>query len=145
VTTINKSALVRHSAMDMFKLVDDIDAYPEFLPWCSGAKVLKRTDDEVQASIEISKGAVHKSFTTLNRSQQGKIIEMRLVEGPFHHLQGFWRFDSLQENACKVSFDLEFEFSSKMVGMVVGPVFNPIANTLVDAFCKRADEVYGSA
>lgn len=142
--TITKSALVPYSAMDMFMLVDDIASYPAFLPWCRDAKVLARSEDEVRATIELAKGAVHKSFTTLNRLQKGKMIEMRLVEGPFHHLEGFWRFDALQDTACKVSLDLDFEFSNRMVKMVVGPVFNQIANTLVDSFCKRADGVYGN-
>jgi ribosome-associated toxin RatA of RatAB toxin-antitoxin module len=143
VTLISKSALVSYSAEKLFILVDDIEAYPEFLPWCRSARVLTRTEDEVKACLELEKGAVHKSFTTVNRNQKNKMIEMRLLEGPFHHLEGFWRFDSLEEEACKVSLDLDFEFSSKMIGLVMGPVFNQIANTLVDSFCERAKEVYG--
>jgi ribosome-associated toxin RatA of RatAB toxin-antitoxin module len=98
----------------------------------------------VVASLELAKGSVKKSFTTRNRLQVGKMIEMRLVDGPFKHLQGFWRFDGLKENACKVSLDLEYEFSSKIVAMAVGPVFNQVANTLVDAFIERAREVHGA-
>lgn len=143
MVAINKHALVHFSAAEMFAIVDDIEAYPQFLPWCRSAKVLTRTDDEVKACLELKKGAVHKSFTTVNRVQKNKMIEIRLLEGPFHHLEGFWRFDSLEENACKVSMDLDFEFSSKMVGMVMGPIFNQIANTLVDSFCQRAKEIYG--
>lgn len=127
----------------MFALVDGIEAYPEFLPWCRGAKVLSRTDDEVRATIELSKGGVEKAFTTCNRNQKNKMIEMRLVEGPFRQLEGFWRFDALGDDGCKVSFDLEFEFASRMLGMVVGPVFSQIANSMVDSFHKRAVEVYG--
>lgn len=140
--TIKKSALVHHSAEQMFALVNEIESYPLFLPWCKSAVVLSRTEDEVRAQLELSKGAVHKSFTTVNRLQKNKMIEVRLVEGPFHHLQGFWRFDSLSEEASKVSLDLEFEFTNRMVGLVIGPVFNPIANTMVEAFCRRADEMY---
>jgi len=142
-TQIHRSALVPYSPAEMFALVSDVDAYPEFLPWCSGARVLERKGDEVRACVEISKGAVHKSFTTLNREQKDKMIEMRLLEGPFRHLEGFWRFDPLGDAACKVSLDLEFDFSSRMLGMMVGPVFNQIANTLVDAFHQRAVQVYG--
>jgi len=143
MTSISKSALVAYSPAQMFALVDGIEAYPEFLPWCRGAKVLSRTDDEVRATIELSKGGVEKAFTTCNRNQKNKMIEMRLVEGPFRQLEGFWRFDALGDDGCKVSFDLEFEFASRMLGMVVGPVFSQIANSMVDSFHKRAVEVYG--
>jgi len=143
MTAISKSALVSYSPAQMFALVDGIEAYPEFLPWCRGAKVLSRTDDEVRATIELSKGGVEKAFTTCNRNQKNKMIEMRLVEGPFRQLEGFWRFDALGDDGCKVSFDLEFEFASRMLGMVVGPVFSQIANSLVDSFHKRAVEIYG--
>lgn len=128
----------------MFALVDDIDAYPQFLPWCRSARVLARDSDEVRATLELAKGALNKSFTTVNRLQPDKMIEMRLVEGPFRHLEGFWRFDALRDDACRVSLDLDFEFSSRMLGMVAGPVFTQIANTLVDAFCQRAEQVYGT-
>lgn len=143
MTAISKSALVSYSPAQMFALVDGIETYPEFLPWCRGAKVLSRTDDEVRATIELSKGGVEKAFTTCNRNQKNKMIEMRLVEGPFRQLEGFWRFDALGDDGCKVSFDLEFEFASRMLGMVVGPVFSQIANSLVDSFHKRAVEIYG--
>ena len=127
----------------MFALVDGIEIYPEFLPWCRATKVLSRTDDEVRATIELSKGGVEKAFTTCNRNQKNKMIEMRLVEGPFKRLEGYWRFDALGDEGCKVSFDLEFEFASRMLDMVVGPVFSQIANSLVDSFHRRAVEVYG--
>jgi len=143
MTDISKSALVPYTPLQMFTLVDDIDAYPQFLPWCRDAKVLSRTDDEVRATIVLSKGGVEKSFTTRNLNQKGKMIEMRLEEGPFKHLEGFWRFDALGDDGCKISFDLEFEFASRMLDMVVGPVFSQIANSLVDSFHKRAVEMYG--
>jgi ribosome-associated toxin RatA of RatAB toxin-antitoxin module len=143
MTTINKSALVPYSPAEMFALVDDIDTYAEFLPWCRQSRVLSRSEDEVRATIEIAKGGVEKAFTTCNRNQHNKMIEMRLVEGPFKHLEGFWRFDALGEQGSKVSLDLEFEFASRMLSMVVGPVFNQVANSLVDSFHKRAIQVYG--
>jgi len=143
MTSISKSALVPYSPAQMFALVDGIEIYPEFLPWCRATKVLSRTDDEVRATIELSKGGVEKAFTTCNRNQKNKMIEMRLVEGPFKRLEGFWRFDALGDEGCKVSFDLEFEFASRMLDMVVGPVFSQIANSLVDSFHRRAVEVYG--
>ncbi len=143
MTSISKSALVQYSPAQMFSLVDGIEAYPEFLPWCRSTRVLSRTDDEVRATIELSRGGVNKAFTTSNRNQKNKMIEIRLVEGPFKCLEGFWRFDALGEDGCKVSFDLEFEFASRMLSMVVGPVFSQIADSLVDSFHKRAVEVYG--
>lgn len=144
--TVNRHALVPYSAAQMFALVDDIESYPQFLPWCKSAKVWSRDGDDVRASVELAKGAIQKSFTTLNRNQRDKMIEMRLLEGPFRHLQGFWRFDTLGEGeamACKVSLDLEYEFSNALLAMTVGPVFNQIANKLVDAFSQRAVTVYG--
>ncbi len=140
---VRKSALVPYPAASMFDLVNDIESYPEFLPWCRSTRVLSRSEDEVRASIELAKGAVRKSFTTLNRLQHHKMIEMRLVEGPFNRLEGFWRFENLGPQSSKVLLDLDFEFSSTVVRVTVGPVFNQVANSLVDAFCKRAVEVYG--
>jgi len=139
--TINRSALVPHTTEEMFQLVDDIDRYVEFLPWCTESRVLERSEDEVTATIMLSKGSLNKAFTTRNLLQKHKMIEMRLVNGPFKHLQGFWRFDSLNDHACKVSLDLDYEFSSKLVALAIGPVFNQIANTLVDAFVTRAKEL----
>jgi ribosome-associated toxin RatA of RatAB toxin-antitoxin module len=143
MTVINKSALVNYPAIEMFNIVDDIDAYPQFLPWCGSAKVLSRDKDEVKAMVEINHSGIRKSFTTCNHLQHGKIIEMKLINGPFKRLHGYWRFDPLAEDACKVSLDLEYEFSNKLLGMAIGPVFSQIANTLVDAFCQRADALHG--
>ena len=140
---INKSALVPYTALEMYKLVDDIEAYPVFLPWCGGSEVIERNEDEVRASILLSRSGIKKHFTTLNRLQHGKMIEMRLVEGPFRHLEGFWRFESLNESASKIMFDIEFEFSNKLLAITIGPVFSQITNTMVDAFTTRAVEVYG--
>lgn len=143
--TINKSALVPYSAATMFDLVNDIAKYQDFLPWCGASEVLSESEDEVRASIEIAHGSLHKTFTTCNRLQRGKMIEMRLEKGPFKHLEGFWRFDELDADACKVRLDLDFEFSNRLIGMALGPIFSQIANNLVDAFVKRAEQVYGKA
>ena len=145
MTTINKSALVPYSAAQMFALVNDIGAYSQFLPWCRSSQIIEQSEDELRATIDIAHGSLHKSFTTKNRLQRDKMIEMRLEQGPFKHLEGFWRFDVLGECACKVSLDLEFEFSNRLIGMAMGPIFSQIANSLVDAFSKRAVEVYGKA
>ncbi len=143
MTCISRTALIPYSAAEMYALVDDIASYPKFLEWCRSATELERSEDEVTARLELARGALHKAFTTRNRMQRNKMVEMRLVEGPFRLLEGFWRFDALGERACKVSFDLEFEFSSRLVGVAAGPAFSQIANTMVDAFCKRAVEIYG--
>lgn len=142
-TSIHKSALVAYTPAEMFVLVSDVDAYPQFLPWCRTARVLWREGDEVKACIEMAKGSLQKSFTTHNRHQSNKMIEMRLIDGPFKRLEGYWRFDPLGDKACKVSLDLEFEFATRMLSLMVGPVFSQIANTLVDAFQQRAVQVYG--
>ena len=144
---IQRSALVRYSPAQMYALVDDIESYPQFLPWCAATTVFSRSEDEVRAAIELHRGGVRKTFTTLNRLQKNKMIEVRLVEGPFHHLEGFWRFEPLGETGegCKVTFDMNFEFSSRILGLTVGPVFNQITNTLVDAFCQRAEQIYGGS
>ena len=143
MTTIHKSALVPYSAEQMYTLVDDIPAYPEFLPWCSSSKEINRGENEVEASLDIAHSGVHKSFTTRNRLEINKTIEMQLVEGPFKHLHGIWRFEPLGDAGSKVMLDLEFEFSSKLLGMTFGPLFSKIASSLVDAFIQRAQKVYG--
>ncbi|MDH5766248.1 MAG: type II toxin-antitoxin system RatA family toxin [Gammaproteobacteria bacterium] len=144
MSLISRNALVPYTTEEMYKLVEDIESYPQFLPWCRSTEVLSRDENEVRASIEIAKSGLHKSFTTTNRMQKNKIIEMRLLKGPFKHLQGFWRFDALKNSqACKVTFDLDFEFENKLMALAAGSVFNQIANTMVDAFSKRAIEVYG--
>lgn len=143
MTVINRSALVPFSAESMFQLVDDIAAYPEFLPWCKSTNIRERNENEVVASIEMSKAGINKTFTTRNALVNFEKIEMQLVDGPFESLEGCWRFESLSANACKISLDIQFEFSSKILSMSVGPVFSQICNSLVNAFVKRAQEKYG--
>ncbi len=145
MTTISKSALVPYSAGQMYALVDDIESYAAFLPWCTASRVLSRDENEVRGVIGLARSGIQKSFTTCNRLQKNKMIEIRLIEGPFKHLEGFWRFQALTDESCKVMLDMDFEFSSRLVSMVFGPVFSQITNTLVDAFCQRAVDVYGKA
>jgi ribosome-associated toxin RatA of RatAB toxin-antitoxin module len=141
--SIDRSALVPYSPQEMFALVSDVDAYPQFLPWCSDAQVLDVAGDEVTARINFAVSGVNKSFTTRNYQTPGRRIEMRLIEGPFSDLRGYWQFDALGDAGCKISLSLKYGFSNRVVRMVVGPVFGQIANTLVDAFQRRAAEVYG--
>ena len=143
MTSIRRSALMPYSAGQMYKLVDDIAAYPQFLPWCTASRILSENQEEVRATLELSKGRVSKRFSTVNHRQPDKRIEMRLLDGPFKHLQGFWRFEALGDSACKVSIDMEFEFSNQWVATIFGPIFSQVVGSLVDAFMKRAKAVYG--
>lgn len=140
---IRRHLEVPYSAAQMYALVDDIVSYPEFLPWCKKATIYSRTVEEVRASITIAKGGLQQSFSTLNRLQQDKMIEVHLIEGPFRHLQGFWLFEALEADSCKISFDLEFEFSNRLLGLTIGPILEKIAETFIDAFHSRAKEIYG--
>lgn len=139
---IEKSALVPHTPEQMFILVDDIDAYSVFLPWCSQSEVVERTAAEVKGQLAISYGQLNKSFVTRNINTPHSQIEMQLVEGPFKHLKGLWLFTPLGNDGCKIELSMEFEFSNKLLDMTVGPVFGKLANSLVDAFTERATKVY---
>lgn len=143
MTTVQKSALVKVSALQMFKIVDDIEAYPEFLPWCSGSKVLKREGDIVEAELHISKAGFNKSFATRNHTDGCGKLSMTLLNGPFSSLDGVWNFMPLREDACKISLDLEFEIEGKFSSLAFGSVFNQICNTMVSSFTERAKKVYG--
>lgn len=145
MTEINKSALVRYPAHSMFALVDDIEAYPEFLPWCSGSQVLSRDENVVQARVDVTKGGFNKSFTTrnLNQLNDPSTITMNLIDGPFSHLNGVWRFIPLREDASKISLDLEFEMVGKLANLAFGTVFNQICNTMIGSFTQRAKQIYG--
>ncbi|TFV98657.1 type II toxin-antitoxin system RatA family toxin [Oxalobacteraceae bacterium OM1] len=143
MAVVHKSVLLPYSADQMFALVDRIEDYPQFLPWCGGAEVRKREGDTVTASLTINYHGVKQSFTTENTNTAPIAIRMQLVEGPFKHLTGLWQFRALREDACKIEFDLQYEFSSKVLEGLIGPVFNMIANSFVDSFCKRAEVIYG--
>ncbi len=127
----------------MFNLVDDVEAYPEFLPWCNDAEVHNRTDETVEATLELHKGSLSNHFTTLNTRREFEAIDISLLGGPFRHLQGGWRFKDLGEDGCKVSLELEFQFSSMMVDLMFGHFFEETCNSLVDAFTRRAATVFG--
>jgi ribosome-associated toxin RatA of RatAB toxin-antitoxin module len=142
MTLVQKSALVKFSALQMFNLVNDIEAYPQFLPWCSGSRIIKKNDDIVEAEIVISKGGFKKAFSTRNKIDLGGKITVSLLDGPFSYLEGVWNFMPLREDASKISLDLEFEMSSKLASLAFGTVFHQICNTMVGAFTDRAKQVY---
>jgi ribosome-associated toxin RatA of RatAB toxin-antitoxin module len=127
----------------MFRLVDDIDSYAEFLPWCNHSEVLRRDGNVVEATLELHKGAISKTFTTRNVLREDEAIELELLDGPFRHLAGGWTFQALGDAGSKVSLELEFEFESRMVDMMFGAFFEETCSSLVDAFTRRAAEVYG--
>lgn len=142
MTIVKKSRVVPFTCEQMYGLVNDVEHYAEFLPYCAQSLVHHRDEDEVQATLVIAAAGMSKSFTTRNRLQMNKMIEIRLVDGPFSHLEGFWRFDEVPDG-CKVSFDLEFEFAGRMFSMLLGPVFEQVTDKMVDAFCDRAEALYG--
>lgn len=144
MTVIKRNALVHYTPRQMFELVDAVEDYPRFLPWCHKSHIIQRTEQEVEATLDIAWSGMHKSFTTHNRLHPFEHIEITLVKGPFHHLEGRWSFVPLGEHGCKVNLELEFEFSGNFLDKLFQPIFHHIANSLVDAFCKRALEVYGN-
>ena len=140
---VEKSVLIEYSAAQMYALVEDVATYPQFLPWCGGTEILKKEGDMTRAAITIDFRGIKQRFSTENRADPPQLIEMNLVDGPFRQLDGSWRFKPLGEGACKIEFRLHYEFSSKLLEKFVGPVFHLIASTFVDAFVKRARQLYG--
>lgn len=141
---VKKSVLLWHSPAQMFSLVTDVASYPRFLPWCSGAEVLSHDEHGMQARLHMSFGGVKQSFETRNEHEQDRCVRMSLVDGPFSHLRGEWRFLPLADGqACRVEFELDYAFGSVALQALISPVFDRIAASLVDSFVQRADEVLG--
>ena len=146
--TVHKSVLIWYSAEEMFALVTDVAKYPEFLPWCDRAAVLSQDEGGMKAEIGIAFAGIHQTFTTLNEHVPGREVKMKLVNGPFSRLDGQWKFIPLGsdgQRACKVELELHYGFDNATLGKLVGPVFDKIAANLVDAFVKRAEQVYGAS
>ena len=144
--SVHKTVLIWHTAPEMFALVADVPRYPEFMPWCSEGVVLESGDDSVVARLGMAFSGIRKSFTTRNTHDDQRSITLELIDGPFSHLDGHWEFQPLggpDQKACKIVFTLNYAFSSRALEALVGPVFDKIAGSLVDAFVKRADQVYG--
>lgn len=139
---VKKSVLVAYSAHQMFALVDDVAAYPQFLPWCGGASVSAVEGNVVHATVHIDYHHIKQSFTTKNVRTPPQRIDMKLKDGPFRHLDGSWLFIPLSDSACKIELQLHYEFSSRLLEKAVGPIFHYIANNFVDAFVHRAEKVY---
>lgn len=140
--SVKRSALVTFSAQQMFDLVNDIEAYPQYMDGCTAATILRRGPDWLEARLELSKSGVSHAFVTRNQLQAPERMTMQLVDGPFKYFLGCWSFTPLAPNACKVNFDLEFELQNKILGLAVGKLFETVASKQVDALCLRAKQVY---
>jgi len=143
MSTIDQSALLPYSARQMFALVNDIEAYPEYMDGCIGAEILEKTGNQVTARLDLGKVGLRYSFTTRNTLVEPESMTMALVEGPFRHFEATWTFSALNENACKVSLKMEFEFATGLVDAVMKRLFDTTSRNLVNAVCQRAQQRYG--
>ncbi|MES2685206.1 MAG: type II toxin-antitoxin system RatA family toxin [Pseudomonadota bacterium] len=144
--TVHKSVLIWYSAAEMFALVTDVASYPQFLPWCDQAEVVDEDEHGMTAKVGISFAGLSQSFTTRNTHVKDRKVSLKLVDGPFSKLDGHWDFTPLgdgSQRACKVNFSLRYDFDNAALAALVGPVFDKIAGSMVDAFVKRAGQVYG--
>lgn len=140
---VSRSALLMYSADEMYRLVNDVHAYPEFLPGCVAAYVIDSSDEVMRASIKVSKAGISQTFTTENTLIENRSIAMNLLEGPFTHLRGGWTFTELDTYACKVNLDLQFEFNNRLTEIAFGRIFKELVGTMVKSFAARAKIVYG--
>lgn len=140
--SVQRSALVQHGAAEMFALINDVDAYAEFLPWCSAAAMIEQASDYALASVTIAYRGLNKTFTTRNQFVGQEKIIMTLVDGPFKSLRGSWHCRALDAGACEVLLDLEFNFANPLADKLIAPIFIAIADSMVAAFCRRADDIY---
>jgi ribosome-associated toxin RatA of RatAB toxin-antitoxin module len=143
MTNIQRNALVPYSARAMFELVNDIEAYPQFMDGCAGATVLARSNDFIEARLDLAKAGLHYSFTTRNQLLPYERIDMTLIEGPFNQFRGGWTFHALSEQACKISLHLHFELSGRLLNFAARKMFDSVANQMVDALVKRAHTIHG--
>ena len=142
---VARSAIVEHAAAAVYSIVDDIESYPEFLPWCRAAKVLERDPARTVATLTVGVRGIRQSFTTENANRPGEGIDLRLLEGPFKKFAAAWRFIPLGEDAARIEFSMQYQFSSRVLGRALEPLFDNIADTMVTAFSRRADQLYGKA
>jgi len=143
VRKVSRSALVPFSADQMYALVEDFLAYPDFLPWCIGATLHFRDEETIEASLELQRSGIKKSFTTRNTLRPGVAMGIALVGGPFRHLAGGWQFEQLGADGSKVSLELDFEFENRVTDTLFGRYFESTCNSLIDSFTQRAHEIYG--
>lgn len=136
---IHKSAIVLHPAQKMFQLVDSVENYPQFLPWCRSTQIIERDNNKTIASIEINYKGIRQTFTTENTKWQNQEMIIKLIDGPFKSLSGEWIFKNLDKDSCQIELKLEYEFSNVILEKLISPVFNMIANTFIDEFIKEAN------
>ena len=145
MTRIDRSALLPYPAARLFDLVNDIEAYPEYMKGCVGAEILRREPDLVEARLDLAQGGISQSFATRNRHQPPELIHLELLEGPFEHFAGRWHFRELSSEACKVSLYLEFRMSSRLLGAAASRLFEMVAREQIEAVSARADQLYGTS
>jgi ribosome-associated toxin RatA of RatAB toxin-antitoxin module len=141
MTVIKREALVIHTPKEMFTLVNDVAAYPVFLPWCADSIIHHQTPQTLDATICVQKGPIQFKFRTRNNNTPPNYIHMTLIEGPFKNLTGKWHFEALGDSGCKITFELTFEFNSTAVQLSLSPVIKYIADTILNGFCERADQL----
>lgn len=139
---ISRTALVPYSAEQMYQLVNDVKSYPQFLPGCSGSRILDESASQMMAAVDVSKAGISKTFTTRNVLVSNQSIIMQLVDGPFKKLMGGWKFTPIGDDACRIEFQLDFEFTNKLIELAFGRIFKELAGNMVQAFTVRAKEVY---
>ncbi|WP_339036776.1 type II toxin-antitoxin system RatA family toxin [Serratia symbiotica] len=139
---INRNALVPFSTEQMYQLVNDVDSYPDFLPYCIGSRVINASNNEMTAAVDVAKAGISKTFTTRNMLLDNQSINMQLVDGPFRKLMGGWQFTPLSAEACKVELHLDFEFTNTLIELAFGNFFKEMAGSMVQAFTQRAKQVY---
>lgn len=144
MAAVRKVVLIEFTPAQMYDLVDRVEDYPAFLPWCGGTELHERSKDKTAATLRVSYHGIKTHFTTENSKVYPREMQIRLKEGPFTHLDGYWLFTALGDKACKIEFQLNYEFSSRLLDKALGPVFNFIAGTFVDSFVKRAEQIYGA-
>jgi ribosome-associated toxin RatA of RatAB toxin-antitoxin module len=145
MSSIVRSAIVGYSAQEMYALVENIEAYPEFMPWCRSTRVVERKDGVTVAALSVGLRGINQSFTTENVNSPGESIRMRLVEGPFSSFRAAWKFQPLETHAAKIEFSMDYRLAGGALAKVLAPLFDHIADTMVDAFSRRAQSVYGPA
>lgn len=143
MVVVDRSVLAPYAASEMYALVDDVESYPQFLPWCEGTQVVLREPGRTVATIRANYHGLRQEFTTQNANRPGERIDITLVSGPFRTLRGHWQFVPLGDQGCRIEFRLEYQFASRILEKVAGPMFHHIADTFVDAFVQRAERKFG--
>jgi len=140
---ISKRTVVPYTPEEMYVLVNDIESYPAFLPWCTAAKISNQQKESLTASLSLAVGKIKQSFTTENTMQDGSRINMQLIEGPFKHLSGYWKFNPEDEQSCHIHLHMNFEFKNKIIKHTLGKVFYKVMDSMVESFVQRAQQIYG--